>query len=158
MSTITETVAKGSFAALRRAVLPIALLIALGLQAQERPKVGVVLSGGGARGAAHIGVLQVLEELRIPIDYVGGTSMGSIVGGLYASGLTPDEIEEDGITVKRLALSVKDDPTYELKRRYLGDNDSAVYLIRPDQHVAARRPSFDENQFRHAIRRATGKE
>ncbi|SEJ94282.1 3-(3-hydroxy-phenyl)propionate hydroxylase [Cribrihabitans marinus] len=70
----------------------------------------------------------------------------------------PDEIEEDGIVVKRLALSVKDDPTYELKRRYLGDNDSAVYLIRPDQHVAARRPGFDDNQFRHAIRRATGKE
>ena len=70
----------------------------------------------------------------------------------------PDLIEEDGIEVTRLALSVKDDATMELKRRYLGDNDSAVYLIRPDQHVAARRPSYDENQIRHAIRRATGKE
>ncbi len=70
----------------------------------------------------------------------------------------PEVIEEDGIRVERLALSVKDDPTLELKRRYLGDCDSAVYLIRPDQHVAARRPSYDENQFRHAIRRATGKE
>ena len=70
----------------------------------------------------------------------------------------PDTIEEDGIEVTRLALSVKDDPTLALKHRYLGDNDSGVYLIRPDQHVAARRPSFDENQFRHAIRRATGKE
>ncbi|MFC3613703.1 FAD-dependent oxidoreductase [Lutimaribacter marinistellae] len=70
----------------------------------------------------------------------------------------PDVIEEDGIRVERLALSVKDDPTLELKRRYLGDCDSGVYLIRPDQHVAARRPSFDENQFRHAIRRATGKD
>ncbi|MBO9452586.1 FAD-dependent oxidoreductase [Tropicibacter sp. R16_0] len=70
----------------------------------------------------------------------------------------PDLIEEDGVEVTRLALSVKDDATLALKERYLGDNDSGVYLIRPDQHVAARRPSFDEPQIRAAIRRATGKE
>ena len=70
----------------------------------------------------------------------------------------PEELEEDGIKVTRLALSAKDDPTGALKERYLGDNDAAVYLIRPDQHVAMRRPSFDENLFRAAIRRATGKE
>jgi len=70
----------------------------------------------------------------------------------------PDLIEEDGIEVTRLALSVKDDPTLALKERYLGDAPSAVYLIRPDQHVAARRASFDETLFRAAIRRATGKE
>lgn len=51
-----------------------------------RPRVGVVLSGGGARGLTHIGVLKVLEEMRIPVDYITATSMGSIVGGLYASG------------------------------------------------------------------------
>ena len=56
-------------------------------QAAERPRIGLALSGGGARGAAHIGVLEVLEEMRIPIDYVAGTSMGSIVGGLYAAGM-----------------------------------------------------------------------
>ena len=67
-------------------------------------------------------------------------------------------IEEDGITVKRLALSTHDDPTMLLKERYLGDAPSAVYLIRPDQHVAARRATFDENQIRAAVRRATGKE
>ncbi|WP_424832585.1 FAD-dependent oxidoreductase [Ruegeria sp.] len=70
----------------------------------------------------------------------------------------PDEIELDGVTVKRLAVSVKDDPTMELKRRYLGDATSAVYLIRPDQHVAARRDSYEENAIRHAVLRATGKE
>ena len=62
-------------------------------QNHERPKIGLVLSGGGARGFAHIGVLKVLEENNVPIDFVVGTSMGSIVGGLYALGLTPEEIE-----------------------------------------------------------------
>lgn len=59
----------------------------------SRPRVGLVLSGGGARGAAHIGVLKVLEELRVPIDAIAGTSMGAVVGGLYASGLSAREIE-----------------------------------------------------------------
>ncbi len=58
----------------------------------NRPKIGLVLSGNGTRGAAHIWVLKVLEGLRIPIDYIAGTSMGAIVSGLYASGMTPAEI------------------------------------------------------------------
>ena len=70
----------------------------------------------------------------------------------------PDVIEESGITVERLALSVKDDKTLALKDRYLGKCPSGVYLIRPDQHVAARRPVFDDHHFRAAIRRATGQE
>ena len=61
---------------------------------KQRPKIGLVLSGGGARGFAHIGVLKKIEQLNIPIDVVVGTSMGSIIGGLYAIGLTPDEIEK----------------------------------------------------------------
>lgn len=63
-------------------------------ETEARPKIGLVLSGGGARGAAHVGVLKVLEEMRVPVDYVAGTSMGAIIGGLYASGLSADEIEE----------------------------------------------------------------
>jgi len=63
------------------------------LENNKRPKIGLVLSGGGARGFAHIGVLKVLEENNVPIDYIVGTSMGSIIGGLYAIGLTPEEIE-----------------------------------------------------------------
>ena len=58
-----------------------------------RPKVGLALGGGGARGAAHIGVLKALEQLDIPVDYIAGTSMGAVVGGLYASGMSPEEIE-----------------------------------------------------------------
>lgn len=60
-----------------------------------RPRVGLVLSGGGARGCAHVGVLQVLEELRVPVDVVAGTSMGSIVGGLYAYGYGPARLEAE---------------------------------------------------------------
>ena len=63
-------------------------------RAGERPRIGLVLSGGGARGAAHIGVIQVLEELRVPVDIVTGTSMGSIIGGLYALGRSPQEMNE----------------------------------------------------------------
>lgn len=69
----------------RIGVLLLILLLSVNLNAQ-RKKIGLVLSGGGAKGVAHIGVLKVLEEADIPIDYIVGTSMGSIVGGLYAIG------------------------------------------------------------------------
>lgn len=62
--------------------------------AVSRPKIGLVLSGGGARGAAHVGVIKVLEELRIPIDIITGTSMGALVGAAYASGTSINELEE----------------------------------------------------------------
>ena len=61
---------------------------------KNRPKIGLVLSGGGARGAAHVGVLKVLEQNHIPVDYIAGTSFGAIVGGLYASGYSAVELEE----------------------------------------------------------------
>ena len=62
-------------------------------QQQKKPKIGLVLSGGGAKGFAHIGVLKVLEEAGIKIDYIGGTSMGAVVGGLYASGYNAAQID-----------------------------------------------------------------
>ncbi|MFZ4582045.1 MAG: patatin-like phospholipase family protein, partial [Paludibacter sp.] len=65
------------------------LLISIELCAQKN---GLVLSGGGAPGIAHIGVIKALEENEIPIDYITGTSIGALVGGLYASGMTPDEM------------------------------------------------------------------
>lgn len=61
----------------------------------QRPRIGLVLSGGGARGIAHIGVLRVLEENNVPVDFIVGTSAGSIIGGLYAIGKSPDQIERD---------------------------------------------------------------
>lgn len=62
-------------------------------EGNARPKVGLVLSGGGAKGMAHIGALKVIEEAGVQIDYIGGTSMGAIVGGLYASGYTAQELD-----------------------------------------------------------------
>ncbi len=72
------------------------LFAATSANAQEpprRPKIGLALGGGGARGIAHIGVIRALEEMNIPIDYIAGTSMGSIAGGLYSCGFTPDQME-----------------------------------------------------------------
>ena len=63
-------------------------------ETKKRPKIGLVLGGGGAKGAAHIGVLKVLEEQNIPVDYIAGTSMGAIVAALYASGLSAGELEK----------------------------------------------------------------
>ena len=72
-------------------IIAIFVLLPLNLVAQS---VGVVMSGGGAKGLYHIGVLRALEENNIPIDYIAGTSMGSIIGGLYAAGYTIEEMEE----------------------------------------------------------------
>jgi len=69
-------------------------LILLSVVTFAQQKVGLVLSGGAAKGLAHIGVLKALEENEIPIDYVAGTSMGGIVGGCYAAGISPEQIEE----------------------------------------------------------------
>ena len=68
--------------------------ITVSAQESQRLRVGLVLSGGGAKGFAHIGTLKLIDSLQIPIDYIAGTSMGAIVGGLYAIGYTGDEIEK----------------------------------------------------------------
>ncbi|NOU59977.1 hypothetical protein ELS83_09090 [Marinifilum sp. JC070] len=60
----------------------------------KRPKIGLVLSGGGAKGFAHVGVLKIIDELEIPIDYISGTSMGSIIGGFYSIGYSAQQIED----------------------------------------------------------------
>jgi len=98
-----------------RSRLPIlALLAALAmapcLAGAERPRVGLVLGGGGARGVAHIGVLRELERMRVPIDCIAGTSMGALVGGVYASGVTTDAIIDRLSRVDWDQLFVDDPP------------------------------------------------
>jgi NTE family protein len=74
--------------------LPLSMPASAAADDPHRPRIGLVLSGGGARGAAHVGVLKVLDEMRIPIDAIAGTSMGAVVGGLYASGMPVSEIDK----------------------------------------------------------------
>ncbi|KEF30247.1 hypothetical protein D777_03423 [Marinobacter nitratireducens] len=92
-------------------------------EATERPRVGLVLSGGGAKGLAHVGVLRVLEEMRIPVDVVVGTSAGSAVGALYASGMPVADIERRFIELDWLS-SFRDDPgrVYKPVRRKLEES------------------------------------
>lgn len=81
-----------------RAVTPAAAVAApapAAAASAARPRIGLVLSGGGARGLAHVGVLKVLEQLQVPVDVIAGTSMGAIVGGLYASGMSATDIERE---------------------------------------------------------------
>ena len=77
---------------MKRFLLYILLLLVPAFAGAQR--VGLVLSGGGAKGLAHIGIIRALEEHDIPIDYITGTSMGAIVGSMYAMGYTPDEMTE----------------------------------------------------------------
>ena len=92
----------------------------------DRPKIGLVLSGGGARGFAHIGVLKVLEENNVPVDYIVGTSMGSIVGALYAIGLTPEEIEHG---VRNIAWDkVFDDFAYRHYKNFRRKSDDFSFF------------------------------
>jgi NTE family protein len=106
------------------------LLLPLNSSAQEtpkKPKIGLVLSGGGAKGLAHIGVLKVIDSLGIKIDYIGGTSMGAIIGGMYASGytgkqldsifktLTIDDLVQDNIPRKsKILINKRNDDIYAL--------------------------------------------
>lgn len=96
-------------------------------QTEHHPKVGLVLSGGGAKAGAHIGVIKVLEELNIPIDVVVGTSMGAVVGGLYAIGYSGNQIEEiiTGLDWGSILLNTQNrDYLYYRRKR-----DDDIFLI-----------------------------
>jgi NTE family protein len=94
MNFFLRTACRTALPALFLVLLCLLPLLADSSEPGPRPRIGLVLGGGGAKGAAHVGVLKVLEELRIPVDSIAGTSMGAIVGGMYASGMSPAEIEQ----------------------------------------------------------------
>lgn len=93
-------------------------------------KVGVVLSGGGAIGFAHIGVLKALEENDIPIDYITGTSAGALIGGMYASGYSPEEIEAIVLSESFEVIAngdIEDEFKYYIEEP---DNDASLFTLR----------------------------
>ncbi|MEO8225380.1 MAG: patatin-like phospholipase family protein [Gammaproteobacteria bacterium] len=104
----------------------------------HRPRIGLALSGGGARGTAHIGVLEALEEMHIPVDYIAGTSMGAVVGGFYASGMSTRDIRAllndiDWVAIfndrsPRIDKSFrrKQDEQLDLVNARIGFNDGAI--------------------------------
>jgi len=108
-------------------LLAIANPVFLGAQENDRPKIGLALGGGGAKGGAHVGVIKVLEEMNVPIDYIAGTSIGAIVGGLYASGMTSDELAEALATIDWSEAMQDKPPRRDLNFRR--KEDSARYLF-----------------------------
>jgi NTE family protein len=103
----------------------------------ERPRIGLVLSGGGARGVAHVGVLRALEEMHVPVDLIAGTSMGAVVGGLYAAGLPAERLEALVQTLDWYEAfkdrSPRDDLDFRRKQ------DDREYLVRLPLGVQGRR-------------------
>ncbi|WP_158218792.1 patatin-like phospholipase family protein [Roseateles aquatilis] len=95
----------------------------------RRPKIGLVLSGGGAKGGAHLGVLKVLRDLRVPVDFIVGTSAGSIAGAAYASGMSLEELEEQ-LRPLTTALLLRDVDRQDLPMRRKGDD--AINYIGPE--------------------------
>jgi NTE family protein len=92
-----------------------------------RPKIGLVLGGGGARGAAHIGVIKVLEEMKVPVDYVAGTSMGALIGGFYSAGMTSEQLQTTVLGIDWNELFDDNTPRSEEPYRRKRDDDLALF-------------------------------
>lgn len=102
---------------------------------EQHPKIALVLSGGGAKGAAHIGVLKVLEKYQVPIDIIVGTSVGSIVGGMYSVGYSPDEIEKTVLNLKfnSLLTNSKDRNLKNIEEKI--ENDKYPFTMSIDKNL-----------------------
>lgn len=102
---------------------------------EQRPKIALVLSGGGAKGAAHIGVLKVLEKYQVPTDIIVGTSVGSIVGGMYSVGYSPDEIEKTVLNLKfnSLLTNSKDRNLKNIEEKI--ENDKYPFTMSIDKNL-----------------------
>lgn len=109
-------------------------------QEQSRPKIGLVLSGGGAKGLAHIGVLKVIDSLGIKVDYISGTSMGAVVGGLYASGYNAHQLDSIFSAIDVDAL-LQDYTPRESKSFYEKRNDEIYALTLPFNNFKLGLPS-----------------
>lgn len=109
-------------------------------QEQSRPKIGLVLSGGGAKGLAHIGVLKVIDSLGIKVDYISGTSMGAVVGGLYASGYSAHQLDSIFSAIDVDAL-LQDYTPRESKSFYEKRNDEIYALALPFNNFKLGLPS-----------------
>ncbi|RVT53377.1 patatin-like phospholipase family protein [Rubrivivax albus] len=135
---------------------------AISAAAAPRPKVGLVLGGGGARGAAHIGVLETLERLQVPVDCVAGTSFGALVAGAWAAGITPAEMRramagadwnamfQDNTDYTELAFRQK-----QLQRRYLPGSEAGIGpdgITYPPGAVSGQRIQLFINQLVRADR------
>jgi len=117
-----------------------AALLLQGVEAfaqEKKPRVGLVLGGGGARGMAHLGVLKVLEEMRIPIACVAGTSMGALVGGVYASGMPYGEMVERVERIDWRAIFRDDPPRTEKPSRAKQDDFRNLFAFELGQRGAA---------------------
>ncbi len=127
-------------AAALQALNPIMASAAEPVSGVGRPRIGLVLAGGGAKGGAHVGVLKVLEELRVPIDCIAGTSMGALIGGGYAAGIPADELEKFlvGIDWKKVVGSQgrRDLEPIEQKRSGPTYSNELEFGITPDGVVA----------------------
>ena len=115
---------------MRKKIILIFFILAVSVFSEDK-RIGLVLSGGTAKGLAHIGVLKVLEEEKVPIEYVTGTSMGSIVGGLYAVGYTPEEIEKIAIEMDWMEVFTDTVPRSDkgAVRNYIEDKNTIALPI-----------------------------
>ena len=113
------------------------------------PKVGLVLSGGGAKGAAHIGVIKYIEEAGIPIDYIAGTSMGSIVGGMYALGYSADEMLDiiSSVDWNRLISNDVDRRKIAFRRK----QEKGAQLISVPFSMDAKQADLQSRSFRNSL-------
>ncbi|MEZ5581670.1 MAG: patatin-like phospholipase family protein [Candidatus Competibacteraceae bacterium] len=109
----------------------VSVFLPVQVSADQRPKVGLVLSGGGARGAAHIGVIRVLEDLRVPIDCIAGTSMGAIIGGLYAAGFSVEEMEQTLTSIDWGDIFNDSPPREQRSFRRKRDDDTFLVQAKP---------------------------
>ena len=108
------------------------------IRSSSRPRVGLVLSGGGARGGAHLGVIRALEDLRIPIDVIAGTSIGAAIGGLYASGMSSSDLDDflNSIDWDAAFLNV----TPRQLRSFRRKRDDDLFLV-------SQRPGLNDGEF-----------